>query len=555
MAQDVADIEAALIGAVLASPAEMAAAAIRRGVKAEWFEAECWEATWTAVAAMFGDGRIATADAVTILNETRRILGTEAGQKKWPGARVSAEDYQRAIDRGAYDVAGLARDLREVAMARAVRGAMNAAHVALGNTSPEVVIGELRRSLDSILAGAVNGKRVDAAAVYDSILADYREAHKMRVDPDGPRDLTWCPGYKFPWAPMTAMMNGLEPGLGVIAARPSVGKTLFALNLIRYWCDCGLHVVFNSLDMANKSLMRRFVAERARVSIAKAKFSPTRGDLAAMERAVGDCKAMPLTQVEIDDVDEFRTFVQIEKSAGRCDIVVVDYLGLMHTRAVRAGDEYATVSYVSDCLKGLANHFELPVVALAQLNRDSAKGDVIREPGLVDLRGSGKVEQDAYWVMFLHREEGVVNGSWRDNPPVQLVAPPASAGALAGLDSVFAILCKSQNGALGRLPFVFRKNYLSAHLGDWRAAPSKKTTGFGATARVGYDYTANFSKVCSDWRRDPIEDVLARQGALIRLDAAAVPMAADNASAPAALGTAEETADASADEEDPYYDD
>lgn len=547
MGQDVEQIEAGLIGAVLGQPAEMAAAAIRRGVKADWFSADRWRVTWEAVAAMFADGRIATADVVTILAEARRILAAEDGVKRYPGVEVTAAEYQLAMDIGAYDVPGLAGDLREIALARQVRAAMTAAGVALGNTSAEIAIGNLQRALNAILAGSVAGKRIDAAAMYDAILDDYRLAHKMRVDPAGPRDLTWSPGYKFPWPPLTAMMNGLEPGLGVIAARPSVGKTLFALNLIRFWCDCGLRVVFNSLDMGNKPILRRLVAERARVSIAKAKFSPTNADISEMERAAAECKAMPLTMVEIDDVDDFRTFVQVEKAARRCDIVVVDYLGLMHTRAVRAGDEYATVSYVSDTLKGIANHFELPVIALCQLNRDSAKGDVVREPGLVDLRGSGKVEQDAYWVMFLHRCEEVVNGTWRENPPTQLVAPPASAGALAGLDSVFAILCKSQNGALGRLPFVFRKNYLSAHLGDWRAAPAKKSTGYGATARTTWDYTANFAKVCSDWRADPIEQVLDAQGALIRLDGAAIPGAECGAAA-----AANETP---TDESEEYYDD
>lgn len=547
MAIDVARIEDGLIGAVLASPAEMAAVALRRGVKSEWFASDIWRATWDAIAAMFADGRLASADCLTVLNEAKRLVATEDGQKKYCGARVEWADYERAIDLGAYDVPGLADDLRAAALARFARVALGECGAALANTAPDVAIRDLMARMEKILAGSVAGKRVDAPAMYDAILGEYRLAHKMRVDPEGPRDLTWSPGYKFPWAPMTAMMNGLEPGLGVIAARPSVGKTLFALNLIRFWCDSGLHVVFNSLDMGNKPLLRRFVAERARVSIAKAKFSPTRADLAAMEKAAAECAAMPMTVAEIDDVDDFRTFVQIEKSAGRCDIVVVDYLGLMHSRHVRAGDEYASVSYVSDALKDIANRLELPVIALCQLNRDSAKGDVVREPGLVDLRGSGKVEQDAFWVMFLHREEAVVNGTWRDNPPTQLVAPPASAGALAGLDSIFAILCKSQNGALGRLPFIFRKNYLSAHLGDWRSAPAKKSTGYGATARTALDYTANFAKVCSDWRHDPIEDVLARQGALIRLDDAAIAPAAD-----AAPANADDSAD---EEEDPYYDD
>lgn len=521
---DTSDTESAFFGSLLSNPAEFAAAAMGAGVKADWFADDTWAVAWTAVESLWRRGVADTADAVAVLTEARRVYADEAVREKWPSARLDVAKFTAAMDVPSIGVVRHAEDLRVAAFGRRLEAAVRQTLASLANTSPEAAALDLRRRVDALLAGTAEGRKVDAARVYGEILDEYETAHRMRVAADGPRDLTWCPGFRFPWAPMTAMMNGLEPGLGVIAARPSVGKTLFALNLIRYWCDHGVRVVFNSLDMADRSLLRRFVAERSRVSIAKAKFSPTRRDLDAMRRAADECAAYPLTLVGIDDVDEFRTFVQIEKSAGRCDVVVVDYLGLLHTRQVRAGDEYATVSYCSDALKGMANRMGLPVIALCQLNRDVSKSDAAREPGLCDLRGSGKIEQDAYWALFLHREESVVNGTWRSAPPAQLCPPGASAAVVAGLDSVFAILCKSQNGALGKLPFVFRKNYLSAHLGDWRAKPVATETGYGATRRTAYDWTPCFSKVCSDWRRDPFEETLAAQGALIRLsDDAAAP--------------------------------
>lgn len=520
---DPADTEAAFVGALLGNPAEQAARAMAAGVKADWFADDTWAVVWTAVENVWRRGQIDRADAVTILTESRRVYADEAVREKWPAARLDVGRFTAAMDLPAFDVTRHAEDLREAAFGRRLEAEVRKTLADLATMSPEAAALDLRRRVDALLAGTAEIRKLDVRRVYGEILDEYRTAHRMRVAADGPRDLSWCPGFRFPWAPMTAMMNGLEPGLGVIAARPSVGKTLFALNLIRYWCDHGIRVVLNSLDMADRSLLRRFVAERSRVSIGKAKFSPTARDLAAMEAAAGECAEYPLTVVGIDDVDEFRTFVQVEKSAGRCDVVVVDYLGLLHTRQVRAGDEYATVSYCSDVLKGMANRMGLPVIALCQLNRDSAKADAAREPGLCDLRGSGKIEQDAYWALFLHREEAVVNGTWRTAPPTQLCPPGASAASVAGLDSVFAILCKSQNGALGKLPFVFRKNYLSAHLGDWRAKPAKSETGYGATKRTAYDWTPCFSKVCRDWRRDPFEETLAAQGALIRLSDDAAP--------------------------------
>lgn len=300
--------------------------------------------------------------------------------------------------------------------------------------------------------------------IYDSIMAEYEEAYRMRVDRNGPRDLTWTPGYKMPWPRLTKMLNGLRAGMHVVAARPSVGKTAYAVNLIRFWCDNGIKVVFNSLDMPRKEAMRRFLTERSRVSLRKACFSPTETDLKALADAREEISKWPLTFVEIRDVDEFKSFCMIEKAAGRLQIVVIDYLQLMHSRRLGREDavEYARISYVSDAVKSLANELEVPVIALCQLNRESTKSDRAGSmPGLADLRGSGSIEQDAFTVTILHRDQRVVDG-WASTPPRRLIPggldPRAQIYGADDLDAVWWILCKAQNGGTGMFPFVPRKN-------------------------------------------------------------------------------------------------
>ena len=325
---------------------------------------------------------------------------------------------------------------------------------------------------------------------------------------------------------MTEFLNGLRPGLHIIAARPSVGKTAFAVNLMHFWCDNGIPVLFCSLDMPMREVLRRYIAERARVSARKAAFSPTRADLDAMRAAVDAMSGWPLAIVEIQDVDELRTVCMVERSAGRLGVLVVDYLQLLHARAIGREDavEYSRVSYVSDRLKRLANELQIPVIALAQLNRESTKQDQQgRIPGLADLRGSGKIEQDAFTVSILHRDSGTV-AKWRsglDIDRVKRLIPgtldnPAYSYNLDDLDPVWWILCKAQNGPTGSLPFVVRKKYFCWMLADYEAKPIKTDTGYGATARTVIDNSPYFERVHSDWRHDPIEEVLNNQLALIR---------------------------------------
>lgn len=523
MAKDLSEIEAETIGAILCRPDNIAYA-LEWGCTADWFTDDKWSLVWSVAESFFRRGEPLELGRVNVVEEARRLANQE-GERRSADA-LTVKSLTDAIDLSPATIGDHLRLLRNDRVERAAKAAVAETFKGFEVYAHAAdVVAMTRQKLDEVMDSASSAKKISARALLDGLMLEYRDAYAQRVDPAGPRNLKWTPGLKMPWPKLTLFMNGLRPGLHVVAARPSVGKTSFAVNLMRYWCETGVGVMFCSLDMPRSEVMRRFLAERARVSARKASFSPTATDLAAMDAATAAVAAWPLEIVETRDVDELRMAATCAKNAGRLQVLVVDYLQLLHARALRREDavEYARVSYVSDSLKRLANDLSIPVIALAQLNRESTKSDQNgRMPGLAELRGSGSIEQDAFTVTILHRDADVAK-KWAANEDemARRLIPgtlenPHYRYSLDDLDPIWWIMCKAQNGATGRFPFVVRKKYFAWMLADFDAEPTKTTTGYGATQREAVDYSPLFRRVHSDWRHDPIEATLAVQLALIK---------------------------------------
>ena len=518
--QTIEDVEGSLIGAILSSPEKMATA-VSSGVTADWFEADRWSLMWSALERFWKDGEIEGASPVAVRSEAKRLATLPKESRSADALTVDA--VERAINDSAMMLDVTIHLLRNAAIERALKAAVAEGLKGYDEYADGTeAVQTLRGKLDGILDRNLQSKKIQPRAVFDTILAEYKEAHERRVVG---KDLHWTPGVKMPWPKLTETMNGLRPGLHVIAARPSVGKTSFAVNLMRFWCESGVRVLFCSLDMPRNEVMRRFIAEKSRVSVRKADFSPTQADMESMERAAAEMSGWPLEIVETRDVDALRVRCMVEKQSNRLGVVVVDYLQLLHARALGREDavEYARISYVSDTLKRLANELQVPVVALAQLNREVTKKDSQgRLPGLADLRGSGSIEQDAFTVTILHRDDAVV-AKWASGVGVEMakrlipgtLENPGYRYNFDDLDPVWWILCKAQNGSTGKLPFVVRKKYFCWMLGDYTAEVIKSQTGYGATAREVADNSPKFEKVHSDWRHDELEKTLRLQLALI----------------------------------------
>ncbi len=198
-----------------------------------------------------------------------------------------------------------------------------------------------------------------------------------------------------------------DSNLIILAARPGVGKTAWALNIARYVSvEKKLPTCFFSLEMSKEELVDRLLVRQADIDAWKMKTGQLDDkDLSGLSEAMGVLAEAPLY---IDDTPglnilQIRTKarrLQIEKGL---DLIIVDYLQLMHSRR-RWDSRVQEVSDISQGLKNLARELKVPVLALSQLSRAVEKRGGNR-PRLADLRESGSIEQDADVVMFLYRDD------------------------------------------------------------------------------------------------------------------------------------------------------
>ncbi len=248
------------------------------------------------------------------------------------------------------------------------------------------------------------------------------------------------------------MTSGLQDSeLIIIAARPSMGKTAWAINIAQ---NAAVHdgkvVAVFSLEMSKESLLRRMLASEALVGSRKLQTgSMMREDRGKLMKAL---ERLMESRLFIDDtpgitLPEMRAKARRlkQQQQGQLDLIVIDYLQLMTgtNPSGKKGFENRTqeVSSISRGLKALAKEMHVPVLALSQLSRGSEQRAGDKKPLLSDLRESGSIEQDADVVAFIHREEYYD----RDNEDVKGQAE--------------IIIAKQRNGPTGSIKLAFRADY------------------------------------------------------------------------------------------------
>jgi replicative DNA helicase len=204
---------------------------------------------------------------------------------------------------------------------------------------------------------------------------------------------------------LDAVLGGLHKSdLIILAARPSMGKTSMALNIIE---NCGVPAMFFSLEMARNQLVDRMLSGKSGINLTKLVTGKLNGaDWIEINNAAEAVSSLPIL---IDDspslhFSEIRRRARIAFKQIGIKLIVVDYLQLMRGNESKNGNRETEVSNISRALKAIAKELNIPVIALAQLNRDLEKRSNKR-PELSDLRESGSIEQDADIVMFIYREE------------------------------------------------------------------------------------------------------------------------------------------------------
>ena len=211
------------------------------------------------------------------------------------------------------------------------------------------------------------------------------------------------------------MTSGLQPSeLFILAARPSMGKTAWAINIAQNAAVRGNKVVgVFSLEMSKEALLRRMLASQSLVNMRHIQTGfLTRED---RDRLVSGLAQLAEARMFIDDTPsislaEMRAKARrLRQQEGQLDLIVIDYLQLMSggssgPNAKRFENRTQEVSAVSRGLKALAKELRVPVIALSQLSRASEQRGGDKRPMLSDLRESGSIEQDADVVAFIHRE-------------------------------------------------------------------------------------------------------------------------------------------------------
>ena len=199
--------------------------------------------------------------------------------------------------------------------------------------------------------------------------------------------------------------------LVIIAGRPAMGKTSFALSMAKnIAADYKVPMAFFSLEMSNVQLVNRLISNCCEIQGKKIQNGQLQPDeWERLDKRMNDLIGAPLY---VDDtpglsVFELRTKARRLVREHGVKLIMIDYLQLMNANGMRFSSRQEEVSTISRSLKGLAKELDIPILALSQLNRgvESREGLEGKRPQLSDLRESGAIEQDADMVLFVHRPE------------------------------------------------------------------------------------------------------------------------------------------------------
>ena len=255
-------------------------------------------------------------------------------------------------------------------------------------------------------------KKADFTPINDVLMESVQNIEKLINNKGG---LTGLPSG---FADLDKLTSGLHPSdFIILAARPSMGKTALALNIVQ---NVALRahkkiggeprsVAFFSLEMSKEQLVNRMLCAEAGIDSQRLRVGEM-GDK-DWDALWGACDLMSKEKIYIDDtagitVMDMRSRARRLKAEHGLDLIVVDYLQLMQGSGKRnnSGDRQQEVSEISRSLKALARELDVPVLALSQLSR-SVEARQVKRPMLSDLRESGSLEQDADIVAFLYRED------------------------------------------------------------------------------------------------------------------------------------------------------
>jgi len=383
-------------------------------------------------------------------NATDPIVVGEELSREGRLEEVGGHEQLMDLMEGVITAAGVvyhAEIVREKAIARKLlETCLDVARKAYDNESEaKDLLDEAERQIFEISGMDKTG---DAVSIADVLQLTFERIDRLR-EREG--RLT---GHATDYYDFDDMTGGLQPGeLVIIAARPSMGKTTFALNLTERVSNHGKGIAFFSLEMSNQQVIQNMLCCRSQIdgsAMRKGRITDQQ-----YKRLQEEAAKLYETPIYVDDtpgisITQLRAKARRLKQKHGIDMIVVDYLQLM-TGGGRFESRQQEISAISRGLKSIARELSVPVLALSQLNRDVENRDDHR-PRMSDLRESGAIEQDADVILLLHRDDYF-------NPTEEN----------AGLAQV--IIAKQRNGPTGEVVLRFFREYMRFENYTRRAEP------------------------------------------------------------------------------------
>src|SRR6201993_1163669 len=375
-------------------------------------------------------------DMITLVEELDRRKEVEA---------IGGVAYLSSLIDGVPERPSVEHYVRIVRNKALLRGLINLSQNAIAEAiehadEAEEVIGRAEQAIFQLLENRIGQGFMDIPAIVKTSFGSLEELI------DRGQEIT---GLETHYKKLDQLTGGLQPSdLIIIAARPSMGKTAFAMNIAENAAvKDGKVIGIFSLEMSREALLKRMLASHAQVDSKELNQGfLSREDKGKLMSAVD---RLMQAKIYIDDspgisISEMRAKARrLKQQEKRLDLLIVDYLQLMSAVPIggkRFENRTQEVSALSRGLKALAKELRVPVVAMSQLSRapESRGGD--HRPQLSDLRESGSIEQDADVVAFIFREEVYK----KDDPDLQGIAE--------------LIVGKQRNGPTGRVNLAFLKN-------------------------------------------------------------------------------------------------
>ena len=385
--------ESSVIGSMMMDPEAISVA--QKYLSPEDFYQKSFGLLFSAIVSLDNEGQ--PVDSVTIQNRLREMDAPEnIATDNYLAQLVTAVPTSTNIEYYAKIVADKSR-LRT--MIRTMESLTNSCY--LNRESVQTLMAETEEKMFRVLQ---TKESQDYVPIQDVVM---EEISKISA---AARQNSSVTGLSTGFADLDFKTSGFQPSdLILIAARPSMGKTAFALNIGDYMAiRQHKNVAIFSLEMSKGQLVRRLFAQEANIDAQKLR----NGNLASTEwdSLIAGADMIGKSGLIIDDtpgitVPEMRSKCRRYKLEQGLDIIIIDYLQLMSGSSKRSSDSrQQEISEISRSLKGLARELNVPVVALSQLSR-AVEQRPDHRPVLSDLRESGAIEQDADVVMFLYRED------------------------------------------------------------------------------------------------------------------------------------------------------